>query len=739
MRIRTRLLVVVLGVWVAAAAGFGLLTWNLHDQKAAADLQQVQDFADGINSLVERELDKRVVLARTLASSRAVRDGDFARFHENATEATRGSDSWALLVEPTVLRANTLAPFDPTPIPRARPMPLAQSGTAILFIPRGPVSGRPVVAVMVPVPGMTPQQYNVGVAFEPASIQKLLATENATLPILASVVDNQQIVMARSRDPERWVGQSASPAFRKRILEGGFGFAKSTTLDGTPSLTYLTRPNAYGWSVVAAIPRAQLTAAAWAATTKAMGLSAVLLLLLLGCALYGARAISAAVDRLSRAAADLGDNQVPARLQSGVQEFDDVAAALHAAGQKAQEATALLERRVDEAVRAEAEAQAKLLQSQKLELVGRLTAGVAHDFNNLLQTITTAHQVLKTRVSGDTEHRMLSAAARATSKAADLVRQMMMLGRVQTLEPTRVDIADAILKGHELTSKAVGSGVSLTAAIAPGLPPVFADAAQFDMALLNLVFNARDAMPSGGTIHVAARLASPDEVEGLLGQGHGAGLVCVEVTDDGAGMNRETMAKALDPFFTTKPVGSGTGLGLAQVHAFALQSGGGIRLDSEPGKGTRVSLYLPIAAHVQSAEGAGAAAGQGSSSRVAHAQAGLRVLMVEDDALVASVVASALRAAGHHVQLCHSADDAIAALAGGEAFDVLFSDVVMPGSMNGVELVHWARQQRPDMAALVATGYADNVSALTVPVIRKPYDIETLLRGIEQAAAQQPA
>ncbi len=723
MRIRTRLLVVVFGVWLAAAAGFGLLTWNLHQQKTEADLHQVQVFAEGINTLVERELDKRAVLARSLAASRAVRDGDFARFHENATIATRGTDNWALLVEPATLRANTLAPFDPEPIARTRPQPLTQSEPKIVFVPKGPVSGKPVITVTVPVPDMDPQSYNVGVAFEPSSIQKLLREAAASPSTLVSVVDGDQIIMARSRDPERWMGLSASPSFKSRILEGGVGFADSTTLDGTSSLTYLTRPNAYGWSVVVAIPRAQLTAAAWAASAKAMGASGFLLLVLLVSALYGARAISDAVESLSRAAADLGSNQVPERLHSGVQEFDDVATALHEAGLKAHEATALLERRVEEAVSAEAEAQAKLLQSQKLELVGRLTAGVAHDFNNLLQTITTAHQVLKLRVTGEKEQKTLSAAVRATSKAADLVKQMMMFGRVQTLEPSLLNITDAVLKGHELTSKAVGAGVTLTATIDPGLPPVFVDETQFDMALLNLVFNARDAMPTGGSIKVSARLARQDEVEGLAGGRY----VCLEVTDDGAGMSSETMARAFEPFFTTKPVGSGTGLGLAQVHAFALQSSGNIKLSSKPGEGTRVSLYLPAASSDQSAPALPV------PTPVAEATAPFSLLMVEDDALIASVVSAALGATGHQVRVCHSADEAIQALLSEEHFDVLFSDVVMPGSMNGVDLVNWAKAQRPTMAAVVATGYADNVSAISVPVIRKPYEIETLQRGLAEA------
>lgn len=729
MRIRTRLLVVVLGVWMAAAAGFGLLTWNLHNQKAGADLQQVRDFADGVSALVELELDKRALLARTLASSRAVREGDFARFHEEAVVATEGSGNWALLVEPQVLRANTMAPFAAEPLIRSLPQPLMRAGTGILFIPRGSVSGAPVVTVMVPVPRMSPQKYNVGVSFEPSRLQQLFLGDNVPPTAVTSIVDQHQIIIARSRDPQLWVGRSASPAFKKRIEAGGVGFAESTTLDGTPSLTYLARPNAYGWSVVVAIPRAHLAAAAWAASAKAMAVSGALLLLLLVGALLGARAISSAVERLSRAAAALGRNEVPERLTSGMREFDDVAAALHEAGVKAQQATGLLERRVEEAVRAEADAQARLLQGQKLELVGRLSAGVAHDFNNLLQTITTAQQFLKARVDGDREQRMLSAAARATSKAADLVKQMMMLGRVQALEPMPVNIADAILKGHELTSKAVGAGITLTADIAPGLPPVFVDAAQFDMALLNLVFNARDAMPSGGSIHVWAGLPSQEELDAMPLRG--AGYVCVAVTDNGAGMTAETQTRAFEPFFTTKPVGAGTGLGLAQVHAFAIQSGGSIELSSEPGRGTRVSMLLPVAPQRGSAaEEAGSAAPDSSARRA------LSILMVEDDALVVSVVAPALRSAGHHVQACHSADEAIELLRKGAAFDVLFSDVVMPGSMNGVELIHWARHLHPGMAAVVATGYADNVSTLSVPVIRKPYDFDTLQRVLEDAQAQ---
>jgi signal transduction histidine kinase len=730
MRIRTRLLVVVFGVWISAAAGFGLLTWNLHTQKTAADQRQVKDFADGLNMLVERELDKRVVLARTLASSKAAREGDLARFHDEATVATQGMDDWALMLEPGVQRANTRVPFSPTPVPRLHPRPLTEADPAVMYVPYGAVAKKSVVTVVVPVPGVSPQRFNVGVAFEPASIQRLLASGNAPEATLITVLDDQHRVMARSRQAERYVGRSASAAFKARLIEDGAGFAEATTLDGVPALTYLTPPNAYGWAVVAALPHAQLDAAAWAASASAMGPSGVLLALLLGSALYGARVISRSVESLSRAAVDLGSNQVPHKLDSGVQEFDEVAAALHDAGMKAHDATATLERRVDEAVRAEAAAQAKLLQGQKLELVGRLTAGVAHDFNNLLQTITTAHHVLSRHLSDEAQQRTLSAAVRATSKGADLVKQLMMLGRAQVLEPTAIHIGDAVLKGHGLTSRAVGAGVLLSADIEPGLPPVFVDAAQFDMALLNLVFNARDALQAGGCITIRARLATPAECRAL----RAGEFVCVEVADDGEGMSSDTLARAVEPFFTTKPVGAGSGLGLAQVHAFTRQSGGDIKLASEPGSGTCVTLILPAAtATIQPAAAADVA---DQAREPCHS---LRLLMVEDDALVASVVASALRASGHHVHVCHSADEAVEELLKDASFDVLFTDVVMPGAMNGIDLVNWASVRRANLAAVVATGYADNVSALNVPVIRKPYDIETLQRVLGSASRGERA
>jgi CheY-like chemotaxis protein len=320
---------------------------------------------------------------------------------------------------------------------------------------------------------------------------------------------------------------------------------------------------------------------------------------------------------------------------------------------------------------------------------------------------------------------VVDAALRATGKAADLVRQMLAFGRAQPLQPSAVAIRDFLLQSQELASKALGERVLLTASVAPDAPPVFVDPSQLELALLNLVFNARDAMPDGGTVTILARPAAAQETASL-GEGR---FACIEVVDDGPGMDEQTRARAFDPYFTTKPVGKGTGLGLPQVLAFARQSGGDARLDSVLGAGTRVTLYLPVALETAPREGTSEASGPPSPARGAR----LRILMVEDDVLVASVVGPALEDDGHRVAVVDTADRAFAMLRDGGDFDVLFTDVVMPGKMSGMDLVAWCREHRPSLAAVVATGYTAQQSVAGVQVLRKPYSMEALTQALARA------
>ena len=727
MSIRKRLLLLVIAVWLPAAAGFGMLTWYTHNEQVAGTRRQVQEYGLRVATTVERELDRRTVLAQALASSGEARNGDFARLHEEARSATAGADSWALLVDAGEQILNTRAPYPGPRVPRAKPLALAETGPKVLFVAKAPVARTPAITVFVPVPGMVPQHYNVGVAFEPAVLQQALDANPGPFQALAAVVDSEQVIMARSRDPGKWFGVSASPAFKQRILSGGTGFAESTTLDGVRSMTYLSPPNAYGWSVIVSVPMSALEAAAQQASAKAVGAAALLLAFGLLLALSGMRKIGRTVDALQSAAGDLAHHRVPPRLLTGVSEVDQIAGALHEAGVRAQASNATLERRVREAVTHAQDAQAQLLQSQKLELVGRLTAGVAHDFNNLLQTIVTAHHLLLRRVTDGPERRTLDGAVRAVAKARDLVKQLMTFGRVQLLEPTAVSIPDVVLKSQELTRTAVGEAIVLSTSLEPGLPAVHVDAVQFEMALLNLVFNARDAMPAGGHIDIAAQEAQAEETA-HLGPGR---FVRVEVADTGSGMSEEVRARAFEPYFTTKPVGSGSGIGLAQVHAFAKQSGGDIGLSSHLGVGTRIRLYLPVAT---ARPDAAAVVPQAAPPAP---MAGVRILMVEDDKLVSAMVASALEEEGYAVRRCATADEALGVLQAGNAFDILFTDVVMPGRMNGVDLARWCAAERPGIAIVVSTGYAENLQEFSATVLRKPYETGALFAALEEACKRK--
>ncbi|MBU2288789.1 MAG: hypothetical protein KKC85_20495, partial [Gammaproteobacteria bacterium] len=679
MSIRTRLFLLVFAVWLPAVVGFGLLAASTYSREADADRDRIARLADTLNIVVERELNDRAVVAQTLAASSAVRNGDLRKFYEEASSAWRGANEGVVLVDRAMQLVNTQLPVDSIkPTPRPPGAIFQTDGPGVYFIPKGQMPDAPALRVLVPEAKVTPPRYNVGVTLPPSEIQSLVDAQVMPQGAVATVIDSGLRVIARSRDAARWFGAAASGNLKQRADAGVSGFASSVTLDGIPSLTYLSRVNRYGWRAVIALPTTELEKSARRVTFQVAAASGLLLLGGLALALFAARGISAPMMALRKAAGQLGRDHVPPLLATGVTEADEVARALHEAGLQRKDATHVLEQRVDEAVREADETHVKLLEARKHEAIGRLTGGLAHDFNNLLQTISMGHQILARGVT-DSQQRVLQSAMHATGKAADLVRQMLTFGRAQTLKPQPVQLNDLVLRSQELTSKAAGERVGLSASIAPGLPPLFVDPIQLELALLNLVFNARDAMSDGGQVTITGRGARRDE-SSMLQPGF---YVCLQVADNGPGMSPETMSKAFDPYFTTKPVGAGSGLGLAQVLAFARQSGGDVRLESRVGEGTSVTLILPTCtdAPVQNA------------APVKAVQPGRRldVLMVEDDLLVKSVVVPSLEGAGHRVTHRVSADAAVELLSRGADFDVLFTDVVMPGSMSGLDLVVWCQ------------------------------------------------
>ena len=361
--------------------------------------------------------------------------------------------------------------------------------------------------------------------------------------------------------------------------------------------------------------------------------------------------------------------------------------------------------------------QRQLAESQKLDALGQLTGGVAHDFNNLLMIISGNLHTLRQIAGNDAKGvRAVQAIETASQRGASLTRQLLTFARRQSVNPQTVDPADRIHSVREVLDAALGGSVQLVIDVADGIWPVMVDAAEFETALVNLVINARDAMPDGGSVTVGASNIYLDD--GIRKGDH----VAIKVEDTGVGIAPDIAVKVFDPFFTTKAVGKGTGLGLSQVHGFAHQAGGTVTVASELGKGTAFTICLPRSERpIDSAEVEVSAIGSGT------------VLLVEDNPEVANASAGLLEQLGYSVRWVSDADAALREVER-DGIDLVFSDIVMPGKMDGLSLARAIKQKRPALPILLATGYseaAQNARA-DFPILRKPYQLHELSRALEQ-------
>lgn len=383
-------------------------------------------------------------------------------------------------------------------------------------------------------------------------------------------------------------------------------------------------------------------------------------------------------------------------------------------------AAAELESRVQQEVKAREEAQASLAQSQRMEAIGQLTGGIAHDFNNLLQALSGCLQMIQRRVPDPAIRGFVDAGHQAVERGARLTQQLMAFARRQALHPEPTDVRNRVLGMSELLARALRADIDVAIDLTPDIWPIEVDPTQFEVALLNLTVNARDAMPDGGELRIGCRNrpgggTSPDHVE-------------ISISDTGTGMAPEVVARVFEPFFTTKEVGKGSGLGLSQVYGFVTQSGGSIRIRSEVGHGTTVTMVLPRSLKVPQEQVPAAA------PRVA--RGGGRILVVEDDAIVAAMVTSVLRDHGYGAVRAASADEAVAMLERGDRVDLVFSDIVMPGRTGGAELARIVHTRWPRLPVILTTGYREKLDVPEdIPIIGKPYQIGTLIDALEAALA----
>jgi signal transduction histidine kinase/CheY-like chemotaxis protein len=389
-------------------------------------------------------------------------------------------------------------------------------------------------------------------------------------------------------------------------------------------------------------------------------------------------------------------------------------------------------RRLKVEVEERQQAETALRQAQRMEAIGQLTGGVAHDFNNLLTVVSGNAELLRDSAPDDAVRRRAAAIMRAAERGERLTRQLLAFARRQTPRLEPVDLKQRASEIADMLSRSLRSDIKVSVEMPPDLWPVAIDPAEFELALLNVAVNARDAMPKGGSFRMAARNlscgAGDPECQGL-----GGDFITVSLSDTGAGMGPEVLARAFEPYFTTKDVGIGSGLGLSQVYGFAKGSGGAARITSAPGRGATVTLLLPRATGTAAAASVAAAIVERSTTAA-------RILLVEDDREVAQVTAELLRDLGCDPIEAHDAGAALAAVDRDPTIALVLSDIVLTGGISGLDLARRLRAQRPELPVLLATGYSEHVPpalAEGFALVTKPYRREMLATAI--ATALEPA
>jgi PAS domain S-box-containing protein len=375
----------------------------------------------------------------------------------------------------------------------------------------------------------------------------------------------------------------------------------------------------------------------------------------------------------------------------------------------------------------------ELRQAQKMEAVGQLTGGIAHDFNNLLTVITGNLEMLEAKLADDRQRELLGEAQEAAMLGAKLTERLLAFGRRQPLSPKRVDICELMNEFSDFLRRTLGETIELDTTVPAQPHEAVIDPSQLQNAILNLAINARDAMPEGGKLCIEVGEASLDADYAKVHPEVRVGrYVCIGVTDTGSGMTKDVRERAFEPFFSTKPVGAGTGLGLSMVYGFVKQSGGHVLIYSEPGQGTTVRLYLPFAQ-----AGATSTARPGPAKARAYQGHGETVLVVEDDARVRRVATARLRELGYRVLEAVDGPSALEIVEQADKIDLVFTDIVMPGGMNGLELARALRAARPEMRILFTSGYAEpdvmtKTHAEGAGWLRKPYAAVDLARKLRE-------
>jgi signal transduction histidine kinase len=697
------ILLAAVGVWYAYA--------SQRDRQQAALLSR----AEAAAAMVDQAFDSALAALRVLAASQALAAGDLAGFDGEMRRASAvlggalinltASDGQVALTTfwPVGVR---VAGVQATAFARNV---LRDGRPAVSDLVVGPQSGLEEVGVAVPVvAGAGGSVWVLSLYLPVNALSAALSRMHLPAEWLASIVDREGRWVARTRDQGSFIGRHLPAEIAVAVASGPAGLIGSghVSADGVPTLSAYARAPQTGYLAVIGIPENAFSGPLRATLLRTGAIAFLVAMLGVGAALLLARRI---VDALGRVVAAPG-RAAP----TGMREIDDLALAIAAAEAALRDMNRDLAARVEAEIAARQAAQARAAQAERLQALGQLAGGIAHDFNNVLQAVMGgAALIARRRADPAAVERLAGMVGEAAGRGAAVTRRLLAFSRRGELHAELVDPA-AVLDGLcDILAHTLGAGIEVRVVVADGVKMLRADKGGLETVLINLASNASDAMAGAGCITMAAAIERP---AGL----RPAEYVCFSVSDTGVGMDAATLARASEPFFTTKPVGAGTGLGLAMARGFAEQSGGGLQIESAEGVGTTVRLWLPVA------ESAGdQPAQQQQQPQVAGTAA--RLLLVDDDAAVLETMALEMEQAGYAVLPAASGPGALALLDAGEAVDLLVSDLSMPG-MTGTDLIRAVQRRRPGLPAILLTGFVSEAAERAmqemasdgVTLLRKP-------------------
>ena len=734
LSIHTRLMMLTLATVLPLVAVGGVAIIRMVDDQNIKVEQGVGRTVDGLLGDVDRQIIAIEAELQVLAVSPSLQEEDLYHFYQqmNAALPLQGT-SIALLDIKGQQLLNTNRPFG-APLPRSFNTEMSEHIVAtgkpqVSDLIMGAVLHRPIVAVGVPVFRDGRVAFILAMGLGSEILSKLLHQPDLLPDWVVAIFDRKGIIVARNRELDRFLGKPAAPIIREAIKGPVESWIPNVTSEGIRVYSTFRRSAVTGWTAAIGVPREFVDIPRRRAQFLTFAGGGSVLALSLFLAWWMAQAIRRPVEALMAATEAVASGAPVGELNSGVRELNQVGDALRASAaalashrEQLEGTVALRTEELRAEIEARRQAEATLLQSQKMEAIGQLTGGVAHDFNNLLTIASGSLEMLEARISDERSLNLLRNAQSAISRGATLTTSLLAFARKQRLEPVLANLNSVILDMEEMLRRSIGPSVEIRHALAGELWPVEIDLGQIETALLNIAINARDAMPEGGILLFETANVSDPPLEEVAGHD----CVLVSVHDTGTGMAPDVLERAFEPFFTTKEVGKGTGLGLSMVFGVVHQSGGAVRLRSELGRGTTVLIYLPRAD--QTALPLADTAGSACSSSDADAH----ILVVDDDAAVRWVTVESLKEAGYRVAEADSGSAALALLERDDPCDLVVMDHAMPG-LSGKDTVRLARRARPELKVLFLSGYAAREEAGGDIWLQKPFKTQALAEAVTRA------